>query len=260
MADILMIHGSASSGRFWKPFVTLLGDRANDRQIAAPDLPGAGKNPVLERGQPGGLDADIEALLPAIDGLGDEVDIVGHSYGGLLALRLALLRPQKTRQVIAHEFVCWQALARFGTPQDIQTLEAFSKETRLLSEDYGGTEGWTREFLEFWNGPTAWTSLPPRFQQHTVARAWKSFLEVRDVFADTTLVDRAATFPVPVRITTGTHSPAAARRVLTLFAPHFPDARLQPIPGGHLAPMTHPEGFAKPALQWLDNPHHDGHV
>jgi pimeloyl-ACP methyl ester carboxylesterase len=92
---VLLLHGSLSSRRAWRP---VLADVAARRTVITPDFPGFGETPP----QPGAATAATWAPLVAslLDSLGIErVAVAGHSMGGWTALELAKLG--RARDVLA---------------------------------------------------------------------------------------------------------------------------------------------------------------
>ncbi len=77
---VLLLHGLAATSQVWDGLVALLGDRA----WTAVDLPGHGGSAPLSRYT---FAAVADAVAPLVDAAGTVV--VGHSYGGVVALRLA---------------------------------------------------------------------------------------------------------------------------------------------------------------------------
>ena len=53
----------------------------------------------------------------------EPVHIVGHSYGGALALRVTLQRPQKVASLTLYEPSCFQLLDELGEPGDAAMSE-----------------------------------------------------------------------------------------------------------------------------------------
>jgi pimeloyl-ACP methyl ester carboxylesterase len=87
---VLLLHGLAGSWRYWYRTVEALSDR---HTVIAPDLPGFGHSSPLA----GAYTADrLAALLhDACVALGaGQATVVGHSFGGSVALALATRRPQ----------------------------------------------------------------------------------------------------------------------------------------------------------------------
>lgn len=86
--DLLAIHGLTGHGRRWE---TLATDRLSEFSVAAPDLIGHGRSSYAA---PWTLEANTEALAALLDADADApVVVAGHSFGGALALALAVARP-----------------------------------------------------------------------------------------------------------------------------------------------------------------------
>lgn len=91
----LFIHGVPATHTLWRPIVERV---AEERHCILPDLPGFGGSPA-----PHSLltIADRAAeVLAAADRLGvEKFDLVGHSYGGAVALTLAASAPERIRSL-----------------------------------------------------------------------------------------------------------------------------------------------------------------
>ena len=90
---MVLVHGVTDAGTTWPDLVDHWGDRWD---VHAPDLRGHGLSPRFTEDEiveaHSVLLADVVAL---VDGLARPVALVGHSLGGVLALRTALARPDK---------------------------------------------------------------------------------------------------------------------------------------------------------------------
>jgi lipase len=84
--QILAIHGLTGHGQRWQTVAT---QHLSEFSVAAPDLIGHGRSSWAA---PWTLDANIAALADLVDGAGPVV-VVGHSFGGAVALNLAAARP-----------------------------------------------------------------------------------------------------------------------------------------------------------------------
>ncbi|MEA2215327.1 MAG: hypothetical protein QOK19_888 [Solirubrobacteraceae bacterium] len=94
---VVLVHGSVASAELtWRGQRSL----AARWRLIAPDRPGFGASAPLERG-------DFEAEAPLFaELLGDGAHLVGHSYGGVIALLAAALRPQAVRSLTISEPGC----------------------------------------------------------------------------------------------------------------------------------------------------------
>jgi len=106
---VVLLHASASSGAQWRSLTDCLQRRWH---VLAPDFHGYGRtDPWPEPALPGLGDA--AALVDAILGRGTErIHLVGHSYGGAVALRLASDRPARLLSLTLIEPVAFHLLGR----------------------------------------------------------------------------------------------------------------------------------------------------
>jgi lipase len=85
---VLAIHGVTGHGRRWEP---LARRHLPEITVAAPDLLGHGRSSWAA---PWTIDANVAALVALIERhAGSPVLVVGHSFGGAVALHLAASRP-----------------------------------------------------------------------------------------------------------------------------------------------------------------------
>ncbi|MEV4678618.1 MULTISPECIES: alpha/beta fold hydrolase [Actinomadura] len=94
-APVVLLHGVTGHGARWRRTAEAY---LADRSVLAPDLRGHGRSPyeppwTVERHV-----ADVLALLDA-EGV-ERADLVGHSYGGMIALHLARTAPRRVRRLL----------------------------------------------------------------------------------------------------------------------------------------------------------------
>ncbi len=93
--QVLAIHGLTGHGRRWE---TLATRHLSDITVVAPDLLGHGRS---SWDAPWTIDANVAALVALLDADGsDRVVVVGHSFGGAIALSLAAARPDLVAQLV----------------------------------------------------------------------------------------------------------------------------------------------------------------
>ena len=93
---LLLIHGLTLTWRIWHPYIDFL---ATKHKLIIPDIRGHGDTPnpsdSLTQWQ---VARDMLALL---DTLGiEQVQIIGYSFGGHIALRMAALKPRRVEAMI----------------------------------------------------------------------------------------------------------------------------------------------------------------
>jgi pimeloyl-ACP methyl ester carboxylesterase len=93
---LVLVHGLGGIIENWSALAPALAER---HRVLVPDLPGHGRSAPLPEARD--LDALAEAVLAIADGeeMGGAVWF-GHSLGGLVAVRAAVLRPETVRGIV----------------------------------------------------------------------------------------------------------------------------------------------------------------
>jgi pimeloyl-ACP methyl ester carboxylesterase len=247
---VVLLHCSASSGGQWRA----LWDQLQERfRVIAPDLYGYGASDPWSGCGPITLAAEAEPVAALIARCREPVHLVGHSYGGAVALRLALDRPERLRSFTLIEPVAFHLLRQLSGPdaglyEEIRAL-ADAVLSAGLSGDY--RRGMAR-FVDYWNGPGSWARLPED-QQLTLCRGiTKIILDFRATIAEETPLEAYRRIGAPTLVLRGECSPATTRRIAELLARALPAARLRTVAGaGHMLPLSHREAVNSAIVEHL---------
>ena len=99
-APVLLIHGSGPGVSAWANWRLVIPALAKDRRVIAPDMVGFGYTD-RPAGIQYGMDTWVRQALDLLDALGlEQVDLVGNSFGGALAMALAIRAPQRVRRLV----------------------------------------------------------------------------------------------------------------------------------------------------------------
>jgi pimeloyl-ACP methyl ester carboxylesterase len=228
---VVMIHSSGMSSRQWRHLARVI---SSTHRAVMPDLLGYGGTVGWDGAETFTLDRDLAVVLAVVKAVQRPVHLVGHSYGGMLALMAArALDRDRVRSIAVYEPVAWGAafddaggavkadLARFG--------DAF------FSIEEGGSLPWFRSFIDYWNGPGSWDALPEAQRASFLAVGRKVFLEVRELCSDRTPREVYRAIEAPTSILRGDSTTAAESRVCEVLAEVMPRATLETIAGvGHM--------------------------
>lgn len=247
---VLLLHSSAASGAQWRALAERLGPQ---RSVQAPDLWGYGSTPAWPGGRGFTLADEAARLEVLFAAAGRPVHLVGHSYGGALALHLARTRPWRVRSLTLFEPVAFHLL-RGGDEQDLAALYEIAAVATAVAGALtrGDRAAAAQRFVDYWNGAGCWQALSPPRQEALVDCVPKVTLDFQAVFGEPAALRALATLNLPTLLLHGEHSPAPARRVCRRLQRTLPNARLEPLEGvGHMGPLTHRERVNARIVDWL---------
>lgn len=97
---VLLIHGSGPGVTAWANWRLVMPELARQARVIAPDMVGFGYTD-RPQGQRYDMDAWVAQAVGLLDALGiEQTDLVGNSFGGALALALAIRHPKRVRRLV----------------------------------------------------------------------------------------------------------------------------------------------------------------
>jgi pimeloyl-ACP methyl ester carboxylesterase len=245
---VILIHGSASTRGQWRAAVL---DLAPRYRVLAPDLHGYGETPAPRSLEALAFDDEVELVDALADLAGADVHLVGHSYGGAIALRAASLRPDRVASLMLIEPTAFHLLRLLGEDAAWREIEAVA--TRHIAlVDASDLATCADHFLGYWIGLDAWRAMPPDLRARIVRTMPKIAQEWRMVFAATDRYESVAAAGIRTLLVRGTATTLAARMVVELLRDQLPQASLVEIEGaGHMSPVTHPAAVNSAIAQHL---------
>ncbi len=237
-APVVALHSGGLSSRQWGKLSALLAPR---HRVLAPDFLGCGaSSPWAEA--PGApayhFSLEVDLISALLDTLRGPLHLVGHSFGGLIAVKAALRNPERVLSLSVFEPVTLGLLLGAGGDE----AAAFDAEMTALREPTGepGGEEWLRRFIDWWQGAGTWDSLPLPARSQFLAVGRKVSLEVTSLSTDRMTAGELLPLRMPALVMRSERSPRAERRVCELLAQALPRGTLRQLDGvGHLAPVTH---------------------
>lgn len=234
---IVAVHGGLGSSRSWEPVARLLGDR---HEIFLVDRRGRGESG--DGGDGHRLADEVDDVRAVIAVAGAGAALLGHSFGGALALELAAVAgPGEVGALVVYE----PAVGVGGQIPDEQLAQlhqhvadgvpeqAVALSMRLLDE----------AGLLIADGPLSTLRLEPSPEFRRLAATVPR--EISAVAALDPDPARYAAIEVPVLVLIGERSPERARRNNEALAAAIPDATVVTLDGlGHVAHAAAPERVA----------------
>jgi len=214
--------------------------------LLTPELYNCGARGSWDGFGPYSLEREADLIVALLDQETQPVHLVGHSYGGSVALQAALRRKEKVASLTLYEPTAFQLLAQGGPEGRAAHAEigefAWAFESRIAEGDYhGGAE----LFVDYWNGAGAWARLPLETRRSLAVWASKGPLDFRAIFNCKTGPGELAELAIDTLVIQGGRSPRPARAAAELLARFLPQGRLRRLPqAGHMGVLSHADEVA----------------
>ncbi|MBT4932755.1 MAG: alpha/beta hydrolase [Rhodospirillaceae bacterium] len=238
---IVLLHSSTGSHRQWKAATT---DWSDQYRIIAPDLLGYGDTEPWPGPRPHTLANEVEIVAAVINRTDDPVHLVGHSYGGAIALQTAMKLGSRIASLSLIEPTAFYLLAQ----EDDTEHEPMTELTEIVGvvRDIGKSvvTGFpmaaAQRFVEYWCGEEAWSNLSPDRKWRTSNQMHKVHQDFHALLCEKSPLIALAEIKTPTLILCGTDSPRPTRRLTRIIAEAIPGSRHSTIPhAGHMLPITH---------------------
>lgn len=248
--SVLALHCSLSHSGEWSG---LAGARP-ELEFSAPDLTGHGRMPPWVPGADHHAQATALARALAerlVREAGGPVDLIGHSFGGTVALRLALDRPDLFRRIVLVEPVIFAA-ARGSAAWPRQLREHDQLEAIWQAD---GARPAMEAFLSVW-GATGPAAMMSHAQEAYMLDRIGFVMELDDVLMTDPMgllsPGRLEALDRPVLLVEGAESPPVIAAIHDHLAPRLPNTARVAVPGAaHMIPVTHAPALARLVGEFL---------
>jgi 3-oxoadipate enol-lactonase len=240
---VVLLHAGVADRRMWRDQLEPLA--AAGYRVVAIDLPGFGDAPV-----PPGEQAPWVDVLATIDAAGIErAALVGNSFGGAVALRVAAVAPERV----------WALALVSAPPPDLEPSADLRKawEAEEAALERGDVDGAAAAVADAWVLPDA----PAGVRDQVAAMQRRAFELQMGAPEEPEAADPAedpaalARIEVPTLVAVGERDMSDFRDGAERMAAALPHAQHAVIAGaGHLAPLETPESFRELVLAFLRNP------
>ena len=243
---IVFIHGSYATTSTWKKMIEHL---ASSNHCISIRLPGhCGTADPEDFSQPT-IETELAILEKVVrEHTHEPIHLVGHSFGGVVALAEALTGNLELDQMTLFEPVAMWVLRRAGDQEMSRRVEEFLAKYRhdaSIEATYAYSQ-----VIDFWGGQGAFAALPDSIKE-SMAPLVKNNIRHWDIDAATgsDLSDLHGC-AVPTRLVCGGQSNAVAGAICDHLRKHMPNSKQYVIEGAsHFLVTTH----AKQCLQAISD-------
>jgi lipase len=235
----LGIHCTLAHSGALKGLGVALGDQAT---LLAYDLPSHGQSGDWDRkGNVHDVATDMGRAL-----LTEPMDLIGHSFGATVAMRLAIEMPEMVRSLTMFEPVYFAA-AMEDAPALWETYDAHNS---AFADAYasGDMMEAARTFNRGWGDGTKWDAIPDTLRQYMADRIHFVPASAPFLFHDSANLlagNRFVQATMPTLLMRGDQSSDTTVSINASLEKRLPDVRSVVVDrAGHMAPITHAKRIA----------------
>jgi pimeloyl-ACP methyl ester carboxylesterase len=246
---LVLVPGSCSTGAAWRPLMSHWKDRF---RCVTTSLLGYGG--TAERRTPDNTDIALEAEMieRVIAHTAAPVHLIGHSFGGLAALAVALRHPHLLRSLTILEAPVPEILrhaqeeAHYRAFRNMTTTYFAAFQTRRANA--------IERMIDFYGGVGTFAGWPQRVRDYAVETTAVNLLDWASAYGFAVTPSLLKKVAVPTLVVWGEKSNAAVRRANELLGRSIPEARLAIVPGAaHFMIATHANQVAGLVTEHLDH-------
>lgn len=245
---VLFVPGSFATSAAWRGVQRCLSDRW---RCVGTSLCGYGRTD--ETRSPGdlGMEHQLRVIRAIADRIGGPVHLVGHSFGGAVALAAALAGSVDVRSVATFEANPLAVIEESGFPAVYQATRAMSRAFEAAWRD--GEPDAAGRIIDFWGGAGAFAAMPEAVREFCRATAGANVLDWNTAFGFRARLADYATLRVPVLLVRGGNANDAMVAITDALQRSLPDVAAAVVDGaGHFLISTHAQPCARLLEGFLD--------
>jgi pimeloyl-ACP methyl ester carboxylesterase len=236
---VMLVHSSVSGARQWR---RLMDDLKADFHVRAVNLFGYGKTPPWPIGAPQSLDDQARLVETALPTQADKVCLVGHSFGGSVAMKVAARLSGRVSKLVLLETNPFYLLRQAGR------ADAFAEAMEMCNcvKWFGARGEWATaaaQFADYWGGAGSWQDMPAERRNSFTEALKPNYFEWDAVMDETTPVEQwARLLPRATLVVSDPNTVFPIREIIALLRRSCPMWTYKEIAGGgHMAPLTRPD-------------------
>ncbi len=235
---VILIHSSVSGNRQWRSLIEALKDRY---RVIAVNLYGYGETTPWPGTSPQTLYAQAQLIAAFCEEIDAPVHLVGHSFGGSVALKAAMLLGTQIESLTLLEPNPFYLLKQGGRTHAFLEARALRDHVKC----YGALGDWRKvaeRFADYWNGDRSWSTMPEKRRSAFAEAFAPNFYEWDAVMDEETTIEELKSLTVRTMVVSDKETRLPIRAIVDLFTTACPHWLFRTIAeGGHMAPLTRPE-------------------
>jgi pimeloyl-ACP methyl ester carboxylesterase len=242
---VVLLPGSCATGAAWRPIMEAWGCRFRCVTTSLPGYGGTAERRTASDTSIAHETDAVEAVIrQAAEGSGGPVHLVGHSFGGLVAVAVALRKEVPLAGLAVLEAPAMQLLKDRGEDEHYRTFRSMSD--AYAAAFRGGDREAVAAMIDFYGGAGTFASWPQRVRAYAVETTAANLLDWQSAYGFPLTADALATVDVATLVLWGSISPVAVQRANALLGQCIPGAATAAIDGAaHFMIATHAREVAQ---------------
>jgi pimeloyl-ACP methyl ester carboxylesterase len=246
---VVLVPGSCSTDAAWRP---IMATWEGKYRCVTTSLLGYGNTAERRTEGDPSIIHEAEILEAVIARTGGPVHLVGHSYGGLVSLVVALREKAPLASLSIVEAPALELLRAMGEAERYQDFRGMT-DTYFAAFKGGQTDA-IAAMVDFYGGAGTYASWPERVRAYAVQTTHVNVLDWASAMGYPLTPEELARLSLPTLVLTGTASHPAARRANQLVAQCIGGARFHVVEGAaHFAIATHAREVGAHIAQHVDS-------
>lgn len=237
---VVLVPGSCSTGAAWRPVIAQLGDGF---RCVTTSLLGYGGTAERRTDVDTDISHEAEVLEAVIRRAGGPVHLVGHSFGGLAALAVALRNKVPLQSLSILEAPAPELLRTMG---EYRLYSAFHQMTSGYFEAFhSGDSNAIARMVDFYGGDGTFAGWPQRVRDYAVKTTAVNVLDWASAYGFHATPAVLANIEIPTLVLWGQYSHPAARRANQLLAQCTDGSAVMLSGASHFMISTHADEVAR---------------
>jgi pimeloyl-ACP methyl ester carboxylesterase len=230
---IVLVPGSCSTGAAWRPVIAAWQNRF---RCVTTSLPGYGGTAERRSARDTSISRLAETVESVIAKAGGRVHLVGHSFGGLVALAAALRRRVSRASLVILEAPVMEVLR-----EEEAHYRVFRRMTEAYFADFaGGNRQAIAAMIDFYGGAGTWASWPSRVRDYAIETTPVNIRDWASAYGFPLSAATLAGNVTPLLVVRGGDSSAAMQRAGAVLHQRTQGSALATIDGAaHFMIATH---------------------
>jgi pimeloyl-ACP methyl ester carboxylesterase len=243
---IVLVPGSCSTGAAWRPVIAAWKNRF---RCVTTSLPGYGRTAERRTAHDTSVARLAETVESVIAKAGGRVHLVGHSFGGLVALAVAL----RHRAALA-SLVMLEAPAMEAVRDEDRHYRAFRRMTEAYFADFtNGNREAIAAMIDFYGGAGTWAAWPSRVRDYAIETTPVNIRDWASAYGFPLSAATLSAIEIPLLVVRGGDSSAAMQRASAVLHERTRGSALATIDGAaHFMIATHADEVASLIARHVD--------